>query len=326
MATSGEARVALPPCISAAALAARDPYARIVDLSGETMGTGWRVKLVRPLGLNPASLRRAILARFDGLIAEMSQWEPNSRLSRFNRAAADSWIDLPSDFATVIACALRLSDESDGAFDPTLGRAAALLGYGAEIPARDDLATAHAESGWRRLAFDPAARRLRQPGGLWLDLAGIAKGYAVDVVADLLTAHGIRHFLVEIGGELVGRGLRPDGEPWWVALEVPPGGRMAPLHVALHELAVATSGDYRRGAHTIDPATGRPLNHGIVSVSVIHATAMLADGWATALTALGAERGIAIATEHNMAARILVRRGKALFEHLSPALKAMLND
>jgi thiamine biosynthesis lipoprotein len=201
-----------------------------------------------------------------------------------------------------------------------------LLGYGAEIPRRDDLAAAHAESGWRRLAFDPAARRVRQPGGLWLDLAGIAKGYAVDAVADLLAAHGIRHFLVEIGGELVGRGLRPDGEPWWVALEVPPGGRMPPLHLALHELAVATSGDYRRGAHTIDPATGRPLDHGIVSVSVIHETAMLADGWATALTTLGVERGMALATERNMAARILVRRGKALSEHLSPALEAMLND
>jgi thiamine biosynthesis lipoprotein len=326
MATSGEARVALPPHISAAALAARDPYARIVDLSGETMGTGWRVKLVRPLGLNPANLRRAILARFDGIIAEMSQWDAGSHLSRFNRVAAGSWIDLPSDFATVIGCALRLAGESGGAFDPTLGRAAALLGYGADIPAQDNLDAAHADSGWRRLAFDPAARRLRQPGGLWLDLAGIAKGYAVDVVADLLAAHGIRHFLVEIGGELVGRGLRPDGEPWWVALEVPPGGRMAPIHVALHELAVATSGDYRRGAHTIDPATGRPLNQGIVSVSVIHETAMLADGWATALTTLGAERGMALATGRNLAARILVRRGKALSEHISPALEAMLND
>ncbi|MDO6416696.1 FAD:protein FMN transferase [Sphingomonas sp. BIUV-7] len=290
------------------------------------MGTGWRVRLARPPHLDPAALRRDILARLAGLVAEMSQWEPDSHLSRFNRAPAGSWADLPPDFATVIACALAIAEQSDGAFDPTLGRAAALLGFGASVPAGDDLAAAQAESGWRRLTFDPAARRLRQPGGLWLDLSGIAKGYAVDAVAALLAERGIRHFLVEIGGELVGRGVRPDGEPWWVALESPPGMRLAPLHIALHELAVATSGDYRRGAHTIDPATGRPLAAGVISVSVIHESAMLADGWATALTTLGPARGIALATEKRIAARIVIRAGPRPIEHLSPAFAAMLED
>lgn len=290
------------------------------------MGTTWRVRLVHPKGLHPVTLRRAIVARLDGIVAEMSQWEAHSDLSRFNRAAGGSWTDLPADFATVIACALRIASESGGAFDPTLGRAAALLGYGAAIPIDDDLKAAAVEAGFRRLAFDPAARRLLQPGGVWLDFSGIAKGFAVDAVADLLALHGVRHFLVEIGGELVGRGIRPDGEPWWVSLEAPPGTSFAPFNIALHEMAVATSGNYRRGAHTIDPAIGRALPDGVVSVSVIHDSAMLADGWATALTVLGRARGIALASEKGIAARIVTRAGKAAAEHLSPALQAMLAD
>ncbi|QJU60449.1 FAD:protein FMN transferase [Sphingomonas sp. AP4-R1] len=290
------------------------------------MGTDWRLRLVSSPSLDLLALHGAILARLDGIIAEMSQWEPTSHLSRFNRLGAGHWADLPPDFAAVIACALRIAEESGGAFDPTLGRAAALLGYGAEIPADDDLGAARAESGWRKLAFDPAARRLLQPGDLWLDLSGIAKGYAVDAVADLLTARDIRHFLIEIGGELVGRGLRPDGEPWWVALEVPPGVALAPFHLALHEMAVATSGDYRRGAHTIDPATGQALPVHVVSVSVLHESAMLADGWATALTVLGPERGLARAAERGLAARIVTREGHGFREHVSPALQAMLED
>jgi len=290
------------------------------------MGTGWHVRLVPPPGLDMAALERTIFAVFDRIIGEMSQWEPTSHLSRFNRTSAGSWADLPPDFATVMTCALRVAEESDGAFDPTLGRAAALLGYGAGILSGDDLDAAQARAGWQRLTFDPAARRLRQPGGLWLDLAGIAKGYAVDAVAALLAAHGVRHMLVEIGGELVGRGIRPDGEPWWVALEAPLGADIAPFHLALHELAVATSGDYRRGAHTIDPTTGRALPPQVVSVSVIHESAMLADAWATALTVLGPERGLALATDKALAARIVTRDGDAFREQFSPALREMLED
>jgi thiamine biosynthesis lipoprotein len=321
-----EPRIALPQNLSVVALAGRDPYAQIADLSGETMGTRWRVRLVRVKGLHPVTLRRAIAERLDGIVAEMSQWEPGSHLSRFNRAAPGHWADLPPDFATVIACALAIAERSDGAFDPTLGRAAALLGYGASVPPGDDLAAARADAGWRRLTFDRAARRLRQPGGVWLDLSGIAKGHAVDRIADLLAEHGLRHFLVEIGGELVGRGIRPDGEPWWVDLESPPGGDLAPFRIALHEQAVATSGDYRRGAHTIDPATGQALPPRVVSVSVVHDRAMEADAWATALTVLGPAAGIALATETGLAARIMTRAGRRLVEHLSPALEAMLAD
>ncbi|WP_174278585.1 FAD:protein FMN transferase, partial [Sphingomonas bacterium] len=159
---------------------------------------------------------------------------------------------------------------------------------------------------------------LRQPGGCGLDLSGIAKGHAVDVVSDLLRQAGRRHHLVEIGGECRGRGLRPDGEPWWVDVETP--APVPPLRIAAHELAVATSGDHLRGVHTIDPRTGRPAT-GAMAVTVVAATAMLADAWASALLVLAPDAATALATREGLAARWLDRSRN---ERISPALAAML--
>lgn len=325
-----EPRIALPRSISPAAFAGLSPDARITGLGGETMGTGWTVRAVLPAGQTPAGVRAAIVARLDGIVAEMSHWSPASLLSRFNRSAAGSWTTLPPDFARVMAEGLAIAEASGGAFDPTIGRLVDLHGFGpvpADRPAdASQVARALGDSGWRRLDFTPADRRLRQPGGLSLDLSGIAKGYAVDAVADLLTASGIAHALVEIGGELVGRGVRPDGQPWWVDLEVPPGLTLAPFRVALHGLAVATSGDYRRGGHTIDPRTGYPVVDPVASVSVVHRSALEADAWATALTVLGVDEGIAMAAREGLAARLVTVRGGDPVEHITSALAEMLSD
>jgi thiamine biosynthesis lipoprotein len=291
------------------------------------MGTVWRVRLAAPAGFDPAPLTHAIAARLGLLVAEMSHWEPASLLSRFNRAKAGQWLSLPPDFATVIAAALDIAARSDGAFDPALGALVDLWGFGPTAPSAPpdpvSVDSARAMSGWRRLDFDPGARRLRQPGGLRLDLSGIAKGYAVDAVADLLQAHGHSHALVEVGGELAGRGIRPDGEPWWVDLENPVAGLPA-FRVALHEIAVATSGTYVRGDHNFDPATGRPARHNVVSASVLHRSAMHADAWASALTVLGPEAGLALAAREDLAARIVVRDAAGVREIISPALAALL--
>lgn len=321
-------RIALPPAVAPSVLAGYDRTAHIFALAGETMGTTWTVRFAAGGGLDPAALRTAITARLDDIVAEMSHWAADSHLSAFNRAPAGSWHILPRDFAAVIAAGLDVADRSAGAFDPTIGRIITLRGFGPEQisspPDEAAIAAAHAAAGWRRLAFDHAAYRLRQPGGMSLDLSGIAKGYAVDAIANLFGAAGIRHWLVEIGGELRGDGIRPDGDPWWVDLEDPPGAALPRLRIALHGLAVATSGDYRRGAHTIDPRTGRSTTHGLTSVSVIHDTAMLADAWATALTVLGPDDGFALAARERLAARFLCRTSLGVEERLTPALAAMI--
>ena len=227
-----------------------------------------------------------------------------------------------------MAQGLAIAAATDGAFDPAIGRLVDAWGFGpvavAAPPTPDAIEAARGVSGWRRLTV--ADGRLRQPGGLALDLSGIAKGYAVDAVVTLLRGLGVAHALVEIGGELAGWGVRPDGQPWWVDLEVPPGTDVAPLRIALHGIAVATSGDYVRGDHTIDPRTGRPIVNGVVSASVVHATALAADAWATALTVAGPEAGMAIASAHGIAARIVTLIDGRTREYLTPALTAMLAD
>ena len=323
-------RIALPPAITADAFTGVDPQAGIVELAGFTMGTTWCVKLAHTRIPDQGATRERIAAKLAALVAEISHWDSGSLLSRFNRAASGTSFTLPRDFATIVSAGLQIAAQSGGAFDPAIGALVDLWGFGpvpaSAPPGEVELALAHARSGWRRLIYEPAVCRLYQPGGLALDFSGIAKGYAVAAVADLLHAAGVRHHLVEIGGELAGHGLRPDGDPWWVELEDPPDVAFAPLRIALHGLAVATSGAYRRGAHTIDPRSGRPVSNGIVSVSVIHPDAMAADAWASALTVLGVEEALAMGTGLGIAARIVTRgRGEAE-ERLTPALAAMLAD
>lgn len=324
-------RLALPRRIDETAWRTRDPAAPLWRLEGETMGTVWRLVLAAPKGLSREALRAAVEARLAALVAQMSHWEPASALCRFNRSPAGTWAALPADFARVIEASLALAAASEGAFSPALGRLVDGWGFGppgpvAAPPSCAALAALLPLCDWRRLTFEAntgegGMGRLRQPGGLSLDLSGIAKGYAADALVDLLAGMGAAHGLAEVGGELAGRGFMPDGQPWWVELENPPGTSLPALRVALHGQGVATSGSYVRGGHNLDPATGRSAASGVLACSVIHASAMLADGWASALSVAGVQRGMALAERHRLPVRWVLEDGR---EALSPALAAML--
>jgi thiamine biosynthesis lipoprotein len=314
--------------------------ARAQRWAGETMGTTWSVVAMLPAQADADALEQGIRAVLDGVIAQMSNWAPDSDVSRFNRAAAGTWVALPADCLRVLACALQVARDSGGAYDPSAGPLVDLWGFGpaprcSAPPAHGQVVQARRQCGWGRVQLDADGGRALQPGGVSLDFCAIAKGFAVDAVAQYLQAHGVAHHLTEIGGELRGHGVKPDGMPWWVALETPPGGGAATQEqtlVALHGLSVATSGDYRRFfdsegrryAHTIDPRTGYPASHALASVTVLHAECMMADALSTALTVLGPQAGMEHARRHGIAARFLVRTPGGFDEHLSPAFAAML--
>ena len=296
------------------------------------MGTTWRLGCVVRRGAPP--LAPIVEAALAGVIASMSQWEPASALSRFNAAPVGSWHALPADLSYVLDTGLRIGRTTGGAFDVASGALADLWGFGPpgprmSLPSEAEVATARVRSGGH--AIERAGTRTRRTAEVALDLSGIAKGYAVDALAAALRAHGFSDFLAEIGGEFVGVGIKPDGTPWWVDLENPPGIALPPLRVAAHGLAIATSGDYRRFiahegkrlGHTLDPRNGRPVTNGVVSVSVLASDCMSADAWATALTVLGPAEGIALAAREGLAARIVTANGH---EILSPALAAMLGS
>lgn len=311
----------------------------IATLGGETMGTTWSVRLAAARKLDLHVLHAGIQSRLDLVVRQMSTWEPDSDISRYNRADAGEWLTIPAEFRQVLACALDIAAASDGAFDPTIGRLVGLWGFGAQaqrgVPDAARLRDACAQSGWRRIELQSDAQRVLQPGGLRLDLSAIAKGYGVDLVVSHLRDVGIASALVEVGGELHGYGRKPDGTPWRVLVEAGAAADTAagePRVLALDDLAVATSGDRwhayeregRRYAHTIDPRSGMPVEHAPAAVSVIAGAAMQADAWATALTVLGAESGYALAQQHGLAARFLEHGADGVRERMTDAFRAHL--
>jgi len=309
------------------------------SLAGQTMGTSWSVKLIRPPQLDLQMIRNGIEQQLNLVITQMSTWSATSDMSRYNHAEAGSWHVLPAQFLRVLDCALEIAERSGGAYDPSVGPLVNLWGFGpdpvqAEAPDATLLEQARARCGWQRVRIDRARNALLQPGGLYLDFSSIAKGYAVDLVADYLRSIGVQSHLVEIGGELRGHGVKADGHPWWVGLEQPAGSESdVQSIVALHGLALATSGDYRRYfehdgtrySHTIDPRTAQPIAHALASVAVLHTDCMTADAWATALMVLGDEEGLALALEAGLAALFVRRDGAGFRESMTPAMQAMLS-
>lgn len=338
-------RVLLPPQLDD-----RTPPrgATVRELHGLSMGTSWSVRLVDsalPGRAASADLQQGLQQQLDLVVAQMSHWQLDSDLGRFNRAAPGSWQQLPAAFGEVLGFALQVSQLSGGAYDPCTGALVNAWGFGPEnrydqpgFRAPDAATVRQLLSQRNQVEFDAATRRVRQPGGVRLDLSSVAKGYAVDRLARYLDSQGIAHYLVEVGGELRGAGCKPDGQPWWVMLEQVDGAdatlHPAEMMLALHGLSVATSGDYRRFfhdgtvryAHTIDPRTGMPLSNDLASVTVVHAQCMAADAWSTALTVLGIEAGMALAEQQGLAARFVRRDGLAYQEYLSSALLALLDD
>jgi FAD:protein FMN transferase len=307
---------------------------------GETMGTTWSVNAVLPPGTDDAAIERGIQAEVDRVVAQMSTYEPDSDLSRFNRAPAGTWQTLPREFYQVLSYALTLAKDSGGAYDPTVGPLVNLWGFGPdkrphEAPDAATIAAARARVGWQRIKLDEATHRAFQPGGVYVDLSSVAKGFGVDQVARYLDTQGIKAYLVEVGGELRAHGRKPDGSPWHVGIERPGAAAGAVDNVdevgrivSLDNQAIATSGDYRHFfetggrfySHHIDPRTGYPVAHKVATVSILAADCMHADSLGTTMTVLGPEEGMAYAKAHGLAVRFVIYRDDGHFEErMSPA-------
>jgi len=314
------------------------PTGELHTLSGQSMGTTWTVRYIHSNQYSEDKVRLLIENELDVVVAQMSTWQADSNLSVFNRAEANTWHAIPSAFFQVLDCALKVAAETDGAFDPTIGSLVNLWGFGpvgqrTTPPDTDEVTAMHDHCGWQKLKLDSKGMRVLQPGNVYVDFSGIAKGYGVDRIAYMFEVAGIESFLIEVGGELYGKGIKSDGYPWWVALETQPDVASAlQSAVALHGLAIATSGDYRRYfdyqgkhyAHTIDPRTGFPMDNALVSVSVLHAECMMADALATAFTVMGTQAALVYAEKHDIAVLLVEQTSEGLKEHLSSALMVML--
>lgn len=293
------------------------PAPRRIALSGATMGARWSALFWSDdPALDTTALSARLQAAVDQVDAEMSTWRPDSDLERLNAAPVGAWVPVPPSLLTVLAAALEIGRLSDGAFDIGVGDLVRAFGFGGGSRTPDsariaDLLDRPAIASVRTLQLDVPGSRARKLAPVTIDLSGIAKGFGVDELARVLTATGIGSWLVGIDGEMRAAGTKPDGQPFAVAHEKPvPGAREILGVLALSDAAVATSGNYRHQqringhmvSHTMDPASGAPLNNDLASVTVLAGTAMEADAWATALMVRGAAGGRALARRRGVQA------------------------
>jgi thiamine biosynthesis lipoprotein len=268
-----------------------------ITLGGRTMGTTWSLKM----DARASSIRQNDLQQqLDEWEAIMSHWRPDSAISRFNVSASTDWVAVPAELVEVVELAQQIGNDTDHALDVTIAPLIDLWGFGAKgkrdsLPTKVEVDHAKAQCGWQHLhtRHDPPALRKDIPE-LRINVSAVAEGWALDQIARYLESVPIRDFLLEIGGEVLARG------EWRVGIQAPsaPPGKTAQT-LLLKNQSIATSGVYRQHfsvagkeyAHILDPRTGRPIEHSLASVSVIHTKATQADGYATALLVLGPNDG-----------------------------------
>jgi thiamine biosynthesis lipoprotein len=321
----------------------------LIHLNGATMGTTYSIKVVIPDGREAAGpdesfdgqvLKREIEEILFTINRLMSTYMQESELSRFNRSRKTDWFKISSDTFKVLAQAMQISERSNGAFDITVGPLVNLWGFGPvkrqqKIPENKEIEEVLKFVGYQMLEIrhqPPAIRKMA--AGMYCDLSAIAKGFAVDRVAEYLQSRLIRNYMVEIGGEVRTQGKNQDNRWWRIGIAVPSSTPGVQRVIALVNSAMATSGDYRnyyekdgrRYSHTIDPRNGKPITHKLASVTVIHPSCMIADGMATAITVLGPSEGFDLAVKENLAVFMIIRGKKGFVEKSTPAFSKYLTN
>ncbi|MBU4528039.1 MAG: FAD:protein FMN transferase [Desulfomicrobium sp.] len=286
-------------------------------LNGPTMGTSWSALFFAPPGRDPEPIRAALQMAVDEVDAQMSTWKSGSNLMRLNAAPVGEWQEVPARLLDVLRLGLEIGRASGGAFDIGMGDAVTAWGFGPQAAEPERIRTVMtAPRVPAHTTLEILENRVRKTSTLALDLNGIAKGYGVDRLTMTLGALGFEAGLVGIDGEMRAYGLRPDGEPWTIAVEAPDPDRRAPHSIlALKDAAVATSGDYRhwvevqgrRFSHTMDPNRGAPVLSSPAAVTVVAQSCAEADAWATALMVLGPDEGVKLARKRGLDALFLLR-------------------
>ncbi|MGH8119891.1 MAG: FAD:protein FMN transferase, partial [Gammaproteobacteria bacterium] len=291
------------------------------------------------LDINALKIR--IDRRLEGINAIMSTYLLDSELSKINRAGANEWLPISAELYRVVQQALNISAASHGAFDITVGPLVNLWGFGPpgrpqQVPDEETIKSVRENTGYHKVHLRESPRAIRKDAdAIYLDLSGIAKGYAVDAVAALLEQESLHDYMFEIGGEIRARGLNADGENWRIGIEKPVTGERAMERIIhLKNTGMATSGNYRnfydmngiRFAHIIDPATGKPVVQHLASVTVLDKECMAADAWATALFVLGPDQGLDLARRLRMPVLFIVKNDTGFQETMTEEFRPYLAE
>ena len=294
----------------------------IIKISGSKMGTSYHVTIVADQPA-PADLAKQIEQTLDRVDQSMSTYKVDSEISQFNQLDVGQRLVISDDFDQVLRITRKVWQKSGGTLDPTVGPLVDIWGFGPTFTGDVVPSDSAIQRSLASIGFDAVNRTvnnqqilLSKSRPLRLDLSAVAKGYAVDLVADLLEMNALPDYLVEVGGETRVSGLNPEGDPWRLAIESPSLTKAVAQVLNLEAGAVATSGDYRnyferdgvRYSHTIDPRSGRPTTHSVASVTVVADTCAEADAWATALIVMNSDQAVDLANELKIPVYIVARQ------------------
>lgn len=315
-----------------------------LEFHGPTMGTSYTVKISSVLNSIPkAELSQHIAAILEQLYTQMTTYSTTSEVSRFSASHSTDWFSVSPDVCKVVAEAQRISRLSYGAFDITVAPIVNLWGFGPAPQRTTPPSTKEIQIALHQIGYEHLYTRCEQPGlppalrkdqpDIAIDLSAIDQGYAADRVADYLDSLQIENYLVDVGGEMRGRGVNSHGVPWHIGIEQPtiePG--QVERTIQIKDCAIATSGTYRNFfaangkhyAHIIDPHTGAPITHSLVSVTIIAHSATIADALTTAVLVLGPERGFELVMREKLAALLIVQQGNQFIEKATPNLASYL--
>lgn len=313
-------------------------------LTGETMGTSYHITVVESgnVSSDQSELQQAIDQQLLMLNRQMSTYIDDSELSLLNKALVNEWVPVSANLFDVLLLSMELGWISGGAFDITVGPLVDLWGFGpgnkivnASVPSANAIAQLLANTGFSNIELNLENGSVRKNKAIALDLSGVAKGYAVDKISELLQFAGYNRFMVEIGGEIKLQGNSPRRVPWRIAIEQPDSSSFGSPRQAISIIdgALATSGDYRnyfeadgkRYSHTIDPSTGYPIDHSLASVTVIAETSVYADALATAMSVLGPEKGLQMASEQGFAVYMIIKTDEGFVDEYSEAFRTYLD-
>lgn len=317
------------------------PKAQVTVLDGKTMGTFWRVSVVGVDQNRAEDLRQKVQTLLDGDDQLLSTWKNDSALMRFNLSQSTTPWPVSEGMADIVTESLRIGQKTQGAMDITVGPLVNLWGFGPDkqpvkTPTQAQINAAKARTGLEKLTvINRAGQQYLQKSipDLYVDLSTVGEGYAADHLARLMVEEGISRYLVSVGGALVSRGMNGEGQPWRVAIQKPTDRENAVQAIVdINGHGISTSGSYRnyyeldgkRISHVIDPQTGRPITHNLVSVTVIAPTALEADGWDTGLMVLGTEKAQQVVREQGLAVYMIMKEGDGFTTWMSPQFSAFL--
>ncbi|WP_205343068.1 FAD:protein FMN transferase [Denitrificimonas caeni] len=313
---------------------------RVEVLSGPTMGSTFTIKYVYN-ATTPAAdaVGVEVQSILDQVDRQMSTYRLDSDIARFNQSPAQTCMPMPQPVLDLAQYGFELSQLSDGAFDLTLGPLLNLWGFGPQarskhVPSAEAIAEAKARVGYQHVRVVDG--QLCKDADVKIEFNSIAAGYTVDRISERFAELNIDSYMIEVTGELIAKGRKPDGTPWRIAMEQPlgDGQRVIQRVLEIDGYGVNTSGDYRnyfeengiRFSHTIDPQAGAPISHRLASVTVVDRSTLHADGLGTLLLVLGPERGLSFAEEHDIAAFFVMRDGEGFATQVSSEFSRMFPE